>query len=128
MTDKTAAARGRVALTEIAADAYLTADLAALEAIEAWVEGRYGVEAAIWEVTLKRLATMDRKLIVLMLDKCLHGATADVVLDAMTMADIADRLSDVVTLRLYGRTLAEEVSHRETVAIDRVKALGVSNV
>lgn len=128
MTEKTAAPRGRVALPEIGPDAYMKTDYTALEAIETWVETRYGVDAATWEVALKRLAVMDRKLVMLMLEKCLHGSTADAVLDAMTLADVADRLSDVVTLRLYGRTLSEEVSHREALAIERVKALETANV
>ncbi|HEV7293486.1 MAG TPA: hypothetical protein VGN79_14320 [Devosia sp.] len=118
----------RVALSEVAADAYLNADYAALEAIESWVEERYGKEAATWEVALKRLSVMDRKLIVLMLEHCLHGATAEAILDAMTLADIADRMSDAVTLRLYGRTLAEEVAHRESTALERMKKLEQANV
>lgn len=96
--------------------AFLHADIDALDAIEGWIESRYGVEVAPWETALKRLSVMDRGLLSLVLERCLKGAEPKAVTDAIVLSDIADLASDAICLALYGRNTADELAHRQAAA------------
>lgn len=102
--------RTAVPMPEISPDAFMAIGGDALEAMEIWIEALAGPSAFHWQVAFERIAMMDRKLLGLILDRSLVGATAAEVFDAMTLNDIAERALDALTITLYGKPYAEHLA------------------
>lgn len=116
--------RNVVMLPEIDAEAHLALSIAALEQLETLYETTTpnGYVFHCFSELEKNSLSVAKTMAGLAVRSC----TVDQLFEAMPLSEVAARLSDALSLTVYGRTVADELEHRQAkarAAIERTKAV-----
>lgn len=107
--------RNVVFLPEIDAEAHLSLSIAALEQLETLYETTTpnGYVFHCFSELEKNSLSVAKTMAGLAVRSC----TVDQLFEAMPLSEVGARLSDALSLTIYGRTVADELEHRQTKAI-----------